>query len=382
MKIAFAYDAIYPYVKGGVERRVWELAVRMSQKGHEVHIFGMKYWEGEDLLIRNGVFLHGVCPAQPFYANGRRRIGEAFWFSIRLLPYLARYRFDIIDCQQFPYIPCFSAKVIAFLKGTPLVITWHEYWGDYWYRYLGPCGLFGKGIERIALRLSPDRISVSKTTSDALAGNRGRNAATIIPNGINSQHILSVPPADERTDVIFTGRLIREKHADLLIRAFSLLSREQPALILRIIGEGPEREDLCAIIRSLGLGDRVFVHGFEKDYDGLIARMKAARIFVLPSTREGFGIAALEALACGLPVVTVADPANAVANLVTEKTGIVSDLDADNLATAMKQVLLRHDAMREDCIAASRKYEWDRIADLCETYYQSVIGRARSRQVK
>ena len=48
MKIAFVYDAIYPYVKGGVEKRVWELAVRLSRRGHEVHLFGMKFWDGED----------------------------------------------------------------------------------------------------------------------------------------------------------------------------------------------------------------------------------------------------------------------------------------------------------------------------------------------
>jgi len=51
MKIAFVYDVIYPYVKGGVEKRVWELAVRLSCRGHEVHIFGMKFWQGDDVLV-------------------------------------------------------------------------------------------------------------------------------------------------------------------------------------------------------------------------------------------------------------------------------------------------------------------------------------------
>jgi len=43
MKIAFVYDVIYPYVKGGVEKRVWELATRLIRRGHEVHLFGMKF---------------------------------------------------------------------------------------------------------------------------------------------------------------------------------------------------------------------------------------------------------------------------------------------------------------------------------------------------
>jgi len=374
LKIAFVYDAVYPYVKGGVERRVFELAVRLVKRGHEVHIFGMKYWDGDDILIRDSVILHGVCPAEPFYANGRRTLREAIRFSIRLLPYLARDRFAIIDCQQFPYLSCFSVKVIAVIQRTPLVITWHEFWGDYWYHYLGISGIFGKGIERLVSRLSHYQVAVSGTTSDALTRIRDCFPVTIIPNGIDSGRIARDHTAQEKTDIIFVGRLIREKHTDLLIRAFALISPEQPTLVLRIIGEGPESESLDLLIRDLGLNDRVFIHRFETEYDALIARIKAARIFVLPSTREGFGIAALEALACGLPVVTVDHPANAIRNLVTEKTGFLCALSAEDLAMAMKKALVRHEAMREDCIAASRMFEWDRITLQCENYYQSVVA--------
>src|SRR4030043_614907 len=119
MKIAFVYDAIYPYVKGGVEKRVWELAVRLSCRGHEVHLFGMKFWQGEDIIISEGVILHGVCPAQKLYNNGRRTIWQALNFSIRLISPLLKEKFDIIDCQQFPYFSCFSAKLLSTLKKIP-----------------------------------------------------------------------------------------------------------------------------------------------------------------------------------------------------------------------------------------------------------------------
>jgi hypothetical protein len=78
MKIAFIYDVIYPYVKGGVEKRVWELATRLTRRGHDVHLFGMKFWDGEDILISEGVFLHGVCPAKKLYVSGRRTIWPYF----------------------------------------------------------------------------------------------------------------------------------------------------------------------------------------------------------------------------------------------------------------------------------------------------------------
>ncbi len=116
MKIAFVYDAIYPYVKGGVERRVWELAVRLSLRGHSVHLFGMKFWEGEDVLFRDGVYLHGVCPAQKLYSGGRRSIMQPLWFSVYLISPLLREKFDIIDCQQFPFFPVFPQGLSLFSK--------------------------------------------------------------------------------------------------------------------------------------------------------------------------------------------------------------------------------------------------------------------------
>ena len=148
MKIAFVYDAIYPYVKGGVEKRIWELAVRLSRKGHEVHLFGMKFWAGDDLLIREGVYLHGVSPAQKLYAGGRRSIWQPLWFSICLTVPLMREKCDIIDCQQFPYFSCISAGFVSRIRKIPLTITWIEVWGDYWYEYIGKMGFLGKLIEQ------------------------------------------------------------------------------------------------------------------------------------------------------------------------------------------------------------------------------------------
>ncbi|MGA2162743.1 MAG: glycosyltransferase family 4 protein [Methanoregula sp.] len=378
MKIAFVYDVIYPYVKGGVEKRVWELAVRLTGRGHEVHIFGMKYWDGDAILIRDGVVLHGVCPARSLYAGGKRNLGEALTFGLRLIPHLGRYRFDVIDCQQFPFFSCFTAKSLTTIKRTPLVITWHEVWGDYWYTYLGRSGAFGKYIERLVYRLTPYVIAVSKTTSEQLVSSGGKDMIRIIPNGVDGNRISAIPPATDRSDLIFAGRLIREKHADLLVRAFALLSKEQPALRLLIIGDGPEREPLLHLVQECNLNDRISVRGFEARHDDLIAQMKASKVCVLPSTREGFGITALEALACGLPVVTVDHPANAIRDLITEKNGFLSALSAEDLAEKMRDALAHHKEMREACIVTAAEYDWDRVTVESEEYYRSVIAKTGS----
>ena len=377
MKIAFVYDTIYPFVKGGVEKRVWELAVRLTRDGHDVHLFGMKFWDGDPVLIRDGVTVHGVCPAQSLYANGRRTFRQAWTFSSHLIRPLLRERFDIIDCQQFPYFSCFSAKIVSVMKKTPLVITWHEVWGDYWYIYLGRPGFFGKHIERLVLHATGNVVAVSPTTSNQLKDCGFHGDVTIIPNGIDPRRIHATVPSRETSDLIFVGRFIREKHVDLLVRAFSKLLSEQPNRSLLIIGDGPEREAINALIHDLLLKDRVRIIGFRDDHDEIIAHMKSAKIAVLPSTREGFGITALEALACGIPVITIDHPANAIRDLITGKNGFLCSLSADDLARIIKISLNDAGGMREACIASAEDYDWDRIATQLEQYYHSVIEAAR-----
>ena len=185
MKIANVYDKIYPYHKGGVEKRNWELARRLAAKNHQVHLFGMQFWDGQSFLEREGVHLHGVCKPKEFFVNGRRSIGTAAYFALRVLPYLVKERFDIIDCQNAPYFPCYSAKAGSSLRGSRLVITWHEFWGDYWYEYLGRKGFFGKAIEKMAARLPDGIISVSEGTKRNLINAGVKKEIRVIPSGLD-----------------------------------------------------------------------------------------------------------------------------------------------------------------------------------------------------
>jgi glycosyltransferase involved in cell wall biosynthesis len=373
MKIAFVYDVIYPYVKGGVEKRVWELATRLTRRGHHVHLFGMKFWDGEDILIREGVFLHGVCSAQKLYLGGRRTLWQALYFSIHLILPLLKERFDIIDCQQFPYFSCFSAKFFSKLKKIPLVITWHEIWGDYWYEYLGWKGCIGKTTERLVARLTSENVVVSKTTAKNLNNLGLRHEITIIPNGIDLARIRSISPCPESWDFIFVGRLIKEKHVDLLIHAVTLLQRKNPDICGVIIGEGPEYGKIHNLINDKKITKTIYLCEFYLNHDDLIAQLKSSRVFVLPSTREGFGITALEALACGLPVVTVDNPANAVRDLITKNNGYLCSLSAQDLSDKISQALQHHAVMRDACRLSAESFDWDSITLDIESYYQSVI---------
>ncbi|MHB8053149.1 MAG: glycosyltransferase family 4 protein [Methanoregula sp.] len=373
MKIVFVYDVIYPYVKGGVEKRIWELAIRLSARGHNVHIVGMKYWDGPDSVEKDGVTLHGICPSQTLYSDGRRTIGEAIYFSARLIPFLMREDFDIIDCQQFPYFPCFPVKFASVLKKKPLIVTWHEVWDNYWYEYLGLKGAFGKTTERLVAGLTPNMISVSGITAKKLRHLGVRNEVLIIPNGIDLKQLKSVSPGTVPSDLIFAGRLIKEKHVDELVRAFAVILSEWPDCTLLILGNGPEWETIRSLVRDLAIEDRVLFKPFLDSHNEVISLMKSSHVCVIPSTREGFGIAALEALACGLPVVTVDHPDNAICELITENTGFLCPLSAEALATAIRAALSRYPAMKTACGSSAEAYDWDLIVDRVEGYYQSLI---------
>lgn len=375
MKIAYVHDVIYPYVKGGAERRVWEVSRRLAKGGHEVHVFGMKHWEGDDLVEREGVVLHGVSPAGSLYSGGRRSISAAVRFSARLLPKL-RGDFDVIDAQQFPYLPCFSAKLHALRRGAPLVITWHEVWGEYWREYLGRMAPFGILAERGALRLPERIIPVSeRVRADLLGMGVGADRMEVVNNGVDLDRVGAVGAGEALYDLIYVGRLSAHKRVDLLIEAVGLLREEVPGIRCGIVGDGPEMAALSRLVQDRGLEERVEFLGFLDEEEDVVAKFKAARIFVLPSTREGFGMSVLEANACGLPAVVVDAKRSAAADLITEgKNGVLCRPSASSIASKVAGLLAggSYERMAGPSKEFAKGYDWSLIAGKLERVYEGL----------
>lgn len=378
MKIAFVYDAVYPWVKGGAEKRIYEIGTRLAVRGDEVHIFGIKWWDGDDVIEYDGMVLHGVCAARKLYANGRRSIFEALVFSLKLVKHMCREKFDVIDVSVFPYFSCFSMKFVSIFRRTPVVFTWHEVWDDHWYEYMGRLGLFGKLIERMVFVLSSNIVVVSEMTKKDLQsfGLDGKNIR-LLPNALDQKKISTVAPSDEACDVLFVGRLIREKNVDVLLEAVALVREDVPDIKCCIIGNGPEKEQLVGLAKFYGLTYDSNVRFFDfMEYNEMIARMKSSKVLVLPSSREGFGMVVIEAFACGVPVVTVAEAHNAAAELVEEIYGFVVELDAHAVAGAVGKLLedaeLRY-RMGKAAEKAGQGYEWNGIVHELRELYGELI---------
>jgi hypothetical protein len=182
---------------------------------------------------------------------------------------------------------------------------------------------------------------------------------------------------------VYLGRLVAYKSPDLLIEGFALASETIDAR-LEIIGDGPMRTDLEALVHKLGVADRVTFAGWLTKPDAS-ARLRDSDVFVHPSLREPGGTSVLEAMATGLPCV-VADWGGP-AEYIEDGTGIrVSVASREsfvaNIADAMTRLAadpqLRADMGTKARARVAEYYDWDVLtAQLVKIYQELADSRAK-----
>jgi len=336
-RIEFVSDAIWPFNKGGKEKRLYEVSQRLSDYGRDVHIYTMQWWDGPKVMKRDGVTFHAISALHPLYTGGRRSFSQALLFGVAVLKLLFE-PFDVLEVDNIPYFPLFSGRVICTLRRKKLFTTVHEVWGrEYWDEYLGGVGFIGSLTERLVISLPDHIVSVSEHTRERLEESGSSRPTSVVLNGVDLELLECSVPSEPASDVLFAGRLLTNKNVDILIRSIALVREHRPEVRCLIVGEGPEREALVGLVRDLGLEGSVTFLDFVADLYGL---MKASKVFVLPSVREGFGLVAIEANACGLPVITTRHHNNAARALIIEgENGFLIDPDEEELALKIEMAL-------------------------------------------
>ena len=224
-----------------------------------------------------------------------------------------------------------------------------------------------------------------------------RACISVVPPGVDLQRFRRLPadeakarigvPAAHRM-ILFVGRIQPIKGIDTLIRAIALLRQRDPEmrsnLCVAIIGGDPaagagqergEMARLKELRESLGLGDLVTFLG-SKDQDTLVDYYSAAAVVVAPSHYESFGMVALEAMACGTPVIA-SDVGGLSINIADAFNGyLVPAGDAEALAGKLT-LLLKYDSLRKQLSwQASRwaeRYSWANIAEEVMTVYEKAL---------
>jgi glycosyltransferase involved in cell wall biosynthesis len=371
--VALVCEAIHPYSHGGREQRYHELTRRLADR-FELHVYTMHWWEGPRIYTEGGVTFHAISPLLSQCTKNRRSIRQAIAFALACLR-LIHYQFDVLDADHMPYFQLFVLRAIAVLKRKPFVVTWHEVWSrSYWFSYLGLPGLAGWLIERLAMRMPTAIIAASAHTAERLQLSLGEQSSiTTVPNGIDLTEIRRVYPDADVRDLIAVGRLFDHKRMGMLLEAVALLHARHVAVTCRIIGNGPERNALHEQARRLGVDQAVTFHHDVSEPKDVYALLKASRIFVSPSAREGFGIAVLEALACGLPVVTTSAPDNLAQHLVARSTrGVVCEPSADGIAAAVQPLLAEPGRRSQEEPSSDpwlADYDWDLMAERVADVY-------------
>lgn len=380
MKIIYLYDAIYPYIRGGGEKTIYEISKRLSKKGYRVKLLGIKWWEGPDTIVRDGVEISGVYKRCKLYTTtGRRSIKEAIIFGIYSFFSLLKEDFDIIDAAVFPYFSVISAKLVCLLKRKKLVVTWYEVWDNYWYKYLGKLGVFGKLIERFVGYLPDIIITLSDYTAERLVNILGidRRRIFICGGGIDYKKILSITrDCIKKYDIIFIGRFIPEKNIELIINTVKELKKNKADVSCILIGDGPELPRIRKIVKKYGLDKNIFFKGFITEEDKLYRYLGSGKVFLIPSKREGFGIVAIEANAAGLPVITINHPDSALPSLIKNgKNGFIVEEDPVIISEKIKQLLEDEKNYRyisQNARISAKNYDWDNIIKRLEYIYAQI----------
>jgi glycosyltransferase involved in cell wall biosynthesis len=338
--VAMVTDAIFPYHRGGKEIRYHELSRRLAGCA-EIHVYTMHWWHGPRVRTDEAVTFHAISPLLPMYTQNRRSLKQAILFALACGRLMA-VRFDVLEADHMPYMQILMLRFVATVKRKRFVVTWHEVWGkSYWRQYLGRAGFVAWFVERMAMRLPDHIIAASPHTAERLCAILGARASvSIAPNGIDLDTVHSSYPDESTTDLVVVSRLIGHKRIDILLDAVALLHAEGVPVTCRVIGDGPQREELRSYAQVKGVEWALDFRHDVREQKEVYALVKAAKVFVFPSAREGFGIAVLEALACGLPVVTTSASDNLAQHLVARSPrGTICDSTAAAIADAVKRLL-------------------------------------------
>ena len=234
-----------------------------------------------------------------------------------------------------------------------------------------------------ALRLSRRVIADSESTrSDVIRrfGIAPTKVAVVYPGYDPELYYLGDPDAGtsvgEDPYILYVGNLLPHKNLPRVFDAFAILRRRLPVrLIIRGEGWPAYTRSLYEQVETLGLAESVsfLEYADERTLRGLYA---GAACLVLPSLGEGFGLPVLEAMACGLPVVT--SRVSSLAEVAGDAALTVNPYDATELSDAMHRVLT-DDGLREDLrrrgLERARRFTWRQTAEQVSAVLDEAMGR-------
>ena len=366
MRIAFTHAYCWPEVRRGAERYTQELGAALVARGHEVTILSSAWGPADTVL--DGV---RTVRLRRFRRNDYAHEAD---FARRLYPRLLTGRWDVV--HSMGRHDALASIRAASLRPRHTVLTdlglpSREWWVTQ--------GREGAVVERVVAGIDTYGC-MSRFALEFLARDYGRTDGVILPGGVELGRFTPAEHREARPTLLSSGALTEpRKGLSLLLEAVALLAGDEPDVQLWLSGPGDPTELLAAApaaarerTKVLDLGDPKAVH----------ERYAHAWATVLPSMYDSFGMALVESLACGTPLVVTTH--GAPKELVEEDvTGVLCEPgDAAGLAKACRRALALAavPTTKEACRASAAAFDWrGAVAPAAEAIYQRPIGTRRAR---
>jgi glycosyltransferase involved in cell wall biosynthesis len=317
-------------------------------------------------------------------------------FSYSLGHYLRKNipNFDVVHVHGFYRFPTTFAAYWSRRQGIPYIIRPHGALDPYVYdKSAAPLRLKRLYERRFDMPNLQAASAVHYTAEDERVRTSAlglRSPSFVIPNGLDWERYRALPERGELRSrlgignapiVLFLGRMHFKKGLDLLVPAFQQVCRARPDARLLIVGhddDGYEKK-VRRWVSERGLDSVVHFVGPLQGVDVSRAYVDAD-VFVLPSYTENFGMAVVEAMGCGLPVV-ISDQVNIHHEISESRSGLVTHCDAGEVANAVLSILSDPDLARRMGIAGRRlveeRYSWPHVTQALTTEYERAIARGQ-----
>ncbi len=371
-----------PHV-GGIERVVYEQGKRLMQQGFKLTVLTNKIgtekkytYEGINVQCYDSLNL-GFRLGIPYVIPS---IGSLRIFLETLKSC------DIIHAHGHPYLSSLIAAKVAERYNKPFILTQH----NTFIQYQGIWNIVEKLNDTLVgsrvLKSADKIIIVSKATKDYVLS-LGANAerTEIIHNGVDLTRFRPIPECrhtirkklavpEDAMVAVTVRRLVYKNGIDTFIESAKIAIRENPQLFFIAVGGGPDFSQVKAKVEQLEIEKNFKLAGFVADRD-LPSYYNSADFFILPSkSGEGLPLVALEAMACGLPV--VATDVGGIKEIMIEGCGEIVPPDSpEHLAKAMINVSRSNPASCKEALRKEieERYSWDRNVEKLMKIYEELI---------
>lgn len=375
MNILMLTPEYEPAIRGGLGRHVTDLSTALAEQGDTVHVITYGIRPDAPAFEKFGlVVVHRT--ELPLDLNGLSwdlrcaNMNNAYLY--KALEVCAGTPIDIIHAQDWGVTQ--AAYGLTHLVSAPLCTTIHLHI-EHADKTLAP---YYESQVRTLVTRSLRVICCSTFMQTLLVRSYGcQNKLSIIPNGVLLERFPFVSQLGRH--VLFVGRLVPRKGAHLAIEAFSQIADGIDGDLLLVGGGAPGYvQELQDLSHQRRVAHRTHFLGYAAHTD-LPSYFAQARVTIVPSIDEPFGIVALESMASGIPVI-VADSSGLAEIVRHNETGFLAcPGESSSFARVIQEVyqdtdrlsLVRHQAR----IEVEKRYTWQRVATLTRQVYQEILAK-------